>query len=52
MKVLSTGTNIPAEQLNAMKTYLAAGVDVLMFDPIDSSAIAPRFGRRTPPVCR
>ena len=41
VQVLSTGTNIPAEQLNAMKTYLAAKVDVLMFDPIDSSAIAP-----------
>jgi ribose transport system substrate-binding protein len=41
IQVLSTGTNIPAEQLNAMKTYLDAKVDVLMFDPIDSSAIAP-----------
>jgi ribose transport system substrate-binding protein len=41
VQVLATGTNIPAEQLNALKTYLAAKVDVLMFDPIDSSAIAP-----------
>jgi len=41
VQVLSTGTNIPAEQLNAMNTYLDAKVDVLMFDPIDSSAIAP-----------
>jgi len=39
--VLTTGTNTPAEQLSAMKTYLAAKVNILMFDPIDSSAISP-----------
>jgi ABC-type sugar transport system substrate-binding protein len=41
VQVLTTGTNIPAEQLNALNTYLAAGVDALMYDPIDSAAISP-----------
>lgn len=41
VQVLTTGTNIPAEQANALKTYIAAGVDALMFDPIDSSAVSP-----------
>jgi ribose transport system substrate-binding protein len=41
VEVLVTGTNAPAEQANALKTYLAANVDALMFDPIDSSAVAP-----------
>lgn len=41
VQVLTTGTNIPAEQLNALNSYIAAGVDALMYDPIDSAAISP-----------
>jgi ribose transport system substrate-binding protein len=41
VEVLAKGTNIPAEQLNALNTYIAAGVDALMYDPIDSAAISP-----------
>ncbi len=41
VQVLTTGTNVPAEQLNALNTYLAANVDAIMFDPLDDSAISP-----------
>jgi ribose transport system substrate-binding protein len=41
VQVLSTGTNVPAQQLSALKTYIAAKVDAIMFDPIDDSAISP-----------
>ena len=41
VKILTTGINTPAEQANAMKTYIAAGVDAIIFDSIDSAAVSP-----------
>jgi ribose transport system substrate-binding protein len=41
VKILTTGINTPAEQANALKTYIAGGVDALVFDSIDSAAVSP-----------